>query len=89
MTINFEGLIGKTLPIMIPMMNPNGLIDAIIRGVENGGIWIECESLTQSVLAALGLPALKTPVFFVPYQQIKFAYYGSETLALSEKAFGV
>jgi hypothetical protein len=89
MMINFEALIGKTVPIMIPIMNPNGLVDAIIRGVEAGGIWIECENLTQSVLVALGVSALKTPVFFVPFQQIKFASYGSETLALSDKAFGV
>ena len=87
--INFESLIGKTVPIRIPMMHETNLQDVIIRGVDAGEIWIESESMTQQVLATLGLPAVKTPVFFVPYHAIKFAYYGTESLALSEKAFGV
>jgi hypothetical protein len=89
MMINFESLIGKTIPIMIPIISPNDLLDVIIRGVEAGGIWIESEKMTQHILTSLAQPALKTPVFFVPYHEIKFAYYATESLALSEKAFSV
>jgi hypothetical protein len=86
--MNFETLIGKTIPIMIPMIHLNDLLNVIIRGVEPGGIWIESETMTQHILESLGQPALKTPVFFVPYHEIRFAFYPTEKLALSEKAFG-
>jgi hypothetical protein len=87
--MKFDDLVGKTVPIKIPMIHETKFQEVIIRGVDYGGIWIESESMTQDMLNGSGASALKTPVFFIPYHAIKFAYYGSEKLALSEKAFGL
>lgn len=87
--MNFESLVGKTLPALIPIIHPKLLREITIRGAEAGGIWIECKELTDVFLAALDLPAIQTPIFFVPYHEIKLAFYGGQDLALSEKKFGV
>lgn len=86
--MNFESLIGKTMLIVIPLMDPP-LQEVTIRGVEAGGIWIESAKLTSTFLATLNVPAIKTPIFFLPFHAIKLAFYPSESLALSEEAFGV
>jgi hypothetical protein len=87
--MTFDDLVGQTIPIKIPMMSETVLQEVTIRGVDLGGIWIESESMTKQLLAGLGVPAIKTPVFFVPYHAIKFAFYGTDGLTLSPKAFGL
>lgn len=87
--MKFEELIGRTVPILIPMIHPKILQEVVIRGVEHGGIWIESENMTQTMLQGLNLPASQTPLFFVPFHEIKYALCGGGTTALSEKAFGV
>ena len=87
--MNFESLIGKTVPAIIPMIHPKELRELTIRGVEFGGIWVESKELTDGFPSELGVPAIKTPIFFVPFHAIKLAFYPSENLALSEKAFGL
>lgn len=88
--MKFEDLIGKTVPIKVPMIRGTKFQEVIIRGVDYGGLWIESESMTQDMLNELGIPASKnTPIFFFPYHAIKFAYYVSEKMALSENAFGM
>jgi hypothetical protein len=87
--MNFESLIGKTLPALVPMIHEKELQELTVRGVEAGGIWVESKELTEGFLEKLGVPAIQTPVFFVPFHAIKLAFYPSESLALSEKAFGV
>jgi hypothetical protein len=50
---------------------------------------VESKELTDGFLSELGVPAIKTPIFFVPFHAITLAFYPSENLALSEKAFGL
>jgi hypothetical protein len=87
--MNFETLIGKTMPMLIPMIDPKILQEVTIRGVEGGGIWIQSEKLTSDFLAALNVPAIQAPIFFVPFHAIKLGFVASDSLALSEEAFGV
>lgn len=87
--MKFEELIGKTVPIRIPLMHETDLLEVIIRGVDYGGLWVESEIITQGVLKGLGIAAGNTPAFFIPYHSIRFAYYPLDKTALSESAFGV
>ena len=87
--MNFESLIGKTIPAIIPMMHPKEVRELTIRDVEFGGLWVESKEFTDGFLSELGFPAIKTPIVFVPFHAIKIAFYPSETLALSDKAFGL
>ena len=61
-----------------------------LHGVEAGGLWIESQTLTNSILQTLGIPsAPKTLVLFVPFHQILGGVAGAEGPSLDEKAFGV
>jgi len=81
--------IGETVLLIIPIFHEVELQQVKLHAVEAGGIWIESESATQKLLGALKRPAGKTPVYFVPYSQIKFGLDFLDELSLSEKAFGV
>jgi hypothetical protein len=43
--MNFESLIGKTVPAIIPMIHPKELRELTIRGVDFGGLWVEGRNL--------------------------------------------
>jgi hypothetical protein len=87
--MNFESLIGKTVLAIIPMIHPKDVQELTIRGVDLGGLWVESNELTDGFLSEMGVPAIKTPIFFVPFHAIKLALYASESLALSETAYGL
>ena len=87
--MNFESLIGQIVPAIVPMIHQTEIRELTIRGVEGGGIWVECKELTDGFLGELNLPAIRTPIFFLPFHAIKYAVCRGETLALSEKAFGL
>jgi hypothetical protein len=82
-------LIGQEVLAVILPIHQTELQEVRLLGVELGGIWIESEVMTQSVLRNIGAATGKTPLFFVPYAQIKFLMGVSEKIALSESSFGV
>jgi hypothetical protein len=86
--MQFSELIGHTVPMVITTISATDLQEVVIHGVEQGGLWIESAEMTQSLLRGLNAPAGRTPLFFVPFHEIKYAFVGGE-LALNEKAFGV
>ena len=89
-TINFTKLIGKEVLGIITMLDPILLQRFIVRGVEGGGVWVECQALTNLVLEKLGLSsAPRTPIFFLSFQELKFVHYSEDVPALSEKALGI
>jgi hypothetical protein len=58
--------------------------------VDDAGIWIENQTLTNEVLEAMNLPATdKVAVFFHPYAAIHAIFVSLPGTSLSEKAFGV
>jgi hypothetical protein len=86
--VNFSDLIGEEVLAMIPIFGNNTLLIVTIHGVESGGIWIESEKYTKTMLEKLDLPAIKTPIFFVPYHEIRFVVHSLEKIELSEGKFG-
>ncbi len=70
---------------------PGGLEKRTVKllTVDDGGIWVEDQKLTNDVLGSLNLPAapaLVTPFF--PYSSIHAIFANVPGLSLSEKAFG-
>ncbi len=86
--MNFSDLIGKNVVALVPVFDDKLFSELTIRGVESGGLWVECAKVTQAWMQEMGVPALKTPIFFLPYNEIRFAFAAGE-LSLSDKAFGV
>jgi hypothetical protein len=87
--MNFESLIGQTIPAIVPIIHPEEIRELKIDGVDLGGTWVESKELTDGFLGEMKVPAMQTPIFFLPFHQIKFAICRGDSLSLSEKAYGL
>lgn len=87
--MKLEELIGKEIIGMIPMFHEKIFQKITVHGVEVGGLWIECPNYSKILVAKLNQPAIKTPLFFVPYHEIRMLLHSLEKLELSEEKFGV
>lgn len=87
--MRFDTLIGQNIQAAIPFINKTEFQDIKIHGVETGGLWIECQALTNQILEAIGESHGRTPLFFLPFHQISFAWTAIDQIALSESALGV
>jgi hypothetical protein len=87
--MRFPDLIGQTVLALIPILDQTEIQEITIHGVEVGGIWIESQRYSELFLAKLDLHAIRTPIFFVPYHEIRFVMHRLDKLELSEKKFGV
>jgi hypothetical protein len=89
-TINFTKLIGDEVFAVVTMLDPVQLHKLIIRGVEGGGVWVECQALTNFMLEKFKLPyASRVPIFFLSFEELRFVYYAENIPSLNETAFGV
>lgn len=87
---HFREMIGEEVIGSIPMIDRERFQVLILHGVDDGGLWVENNNLTQVVLSHLEqTSSSKTPVFFVPFHEIKFLIQSTEKLSLSEKALGL
>ena len=87
--MNLSDYIGQTLLMLIPFIEDDHYQQVKLMGVEAGGVWIECQTLIDRIYSALDAVASeRTPVFFVPYEQILFATVPRDGMALNESAFG-
>jgi hypothetical protein len=82
---------GHLVHARIPMLDHSKyLVEIRVHKVEESGLWIESNDLTQAVLQDLNEPALtRTPILFVPFQQIAFVVATAQGVSLSEQSFGV
>lgn len=88
--MNLTDYLGQTLLMLIPFIEENHYQQVKLMGVETGGVWIECQTLIDQMYSALDMAVSeRTPVFFVPYQQILFATAWRDGMALNKSAFGV
>jgi hypothetical protein len=88
--MQFSEIVGKTLLLRIPRLAAERYFGCELVGVESMGLWIKSQDLTNLVLQAAGVPSsARTPVFFVPFQEISLAMSSIPEMALEEKAFGV
>jgi hypothetical protein len=89
--INFAIIMrqGGMITASIPTIN-DGLLEMKVEGFDNGGIWIQCQKLTDIVHRILGSSSLpSTPIFFVPYSAIRFAFVGVEGQSFSAEKLGL
>jgi hypothetical protein len=88
--MSFDELQGQTVLAIVPIIDRLVFQKLKIIGCETGGLWVECQGLTNLVLKSIGQQtAPKTPIFFLPFQQITLAWTVIDQTALSESAFGV
>lgn len=81
-------MIGEDILASIPSIHPTDLQVVKLHGVEQGGLWLESENLTQTMLRSLKMAASsRTPIFFVPYHEIRVLIQGTDKVSLSEEAF--
>lgn len=69
---SLEQLIGHELLCVIPIIHATQMQIIRLHRVEQGGIWIESNAMTQTVLRNMNAAAGKTPLFFVPFEKINF-----------------
>jgi hypothetical protein len=83
--INWRIIIGQggVVAVRIPSIELD-FEEVKVHGYDDGGLWIESRTLTgkvRRVIRQSSLPA--TPVFFVPYSAIHFAFVALEGLPMS------
>jgi hypothetical protein len=88
--MNFKDLIGQVVIAAVPFIHETKLQQLKIHGAEAGGIWVESQALIDTTLKAAGVTmGKKTPIFFLPFDQIIFAVWSIDQPSLSEKGLGV
>lgn len=87
--MQFSELVGKTVLLRIPRLAER-YFGCELVGVEAVGLWIKNQDVTNLVLQAAGVSSsARTPVIFVPFQEISLAMSSIPETALEEEAFGV
>jgi hypothetical protein len=88
--LRFDEMIGDTVLAIVPMIDGMIFQELKLHGAEAGGIWVECQHLTDLALKAIGASVgERTPIFFLPFAQITFAWRAIDQTSLSERSFGV
>ena len=71
-------------------LKPGTPLQLKLHGIEQGGIWVENQELTDSVLETVNVTTLPMqPVFFVPYTSIVWAVAVIEGQSLSAEKLGL
>jgi hypothetical protein len=84
--MTFAQLVGQTVVALVPLISATNFQNLKLHGVEAGGIWVESQALTELGLkAAEATMAPKTPMFFLPFWQIRFVMVSLDVPAISEK----
>lgn len=82
--------IGERIAFVAELHGETEVMSATLRGVENGGIWIERQDFTDSLLEKFNVPhAEVVPVVFLPYHMLVMIFDVIEGTALSRKSYGV
>ena len=72
----------------IPQLNtePGGLSMVLLHKVEDAGIWIESQKLTDCMLDIRGAAMVdRTPIIFFPWAQVLFLKSSRDSVAISTK----
>ncbi len=81
---------GEEIIAILPFLHAAQLQRVKLHKVEEAGIWIESQPITNAILTGLRQPVgTKTPVWFVPWHQVTLIMDSLDQVALSEKAFGL
>jgi hypothetical protein len=86
-TSSFASLVGKEVYAVVPLVDPKLIQRLLVCGVESGGIWVECQALTDLILTKIGRGSTpKTPIFFLAYHEMRFVYYAENVPAMNLSA---
>jgi hypothetical protein len=87
--MKFSDFVGQTIVLLVPRFNGNTVVYCKLLGVEESGVWVESQTVTNMLLQALkAQTAPKSLVWFFPYHEISFAAASTDAPALNEKSFG-
>ncbi len=87
---SLRGLEGTNIQIVLPGMDRTEIQEVKLRKVEDAGIWIESQRMTNDILKVLAQnSSTHTPVFFVPWHGVTLILSTTEGVSLSEKSFGL
>jgi hypothetical protein len=76
--------------LALTTLKPGVPLQLKLCGVERGGIWVENQELTDTILETLNESALPVqPIFFVPYSSIVWAVAAIEGQSLSAEKLGL
>jgi hypothetical protein len=90
-SINFRVIFEQQSALWLksPVLSKD-VLEVKLEGVEEGGIWVQHQSVTNVMLQALDKPSLEGEfVVFVPYSAIQFAFVIAEGVSLSTKKLGL
>ena len=82
-------MVGEEILINFAFLPLKNLETAKLHLVDDNGIWIESNNLTQAILENLNIPAGKTPIIFLPFAQVRYILGASDGISLMNKAYGV
>jgi hypothetical protein len=85
--ISLQELIGKEIPVFVPMFHATNLQKLKLLNVEPGEIWVENRKISDLMLKQFGFTySPKSVVFFLPYHQISFALGSLDEPYISDEA---
>jgi hypothetical protein len=58
--------------VLLKISSREGAVSATLRGVDDHGLWIESEELTNELLGAKRPAGPVTPVLFAPFAQVQY-----------------
>lgn len=83
-------LVGKRILIRLSFQDdPERFQTVLLRNVEQGGIWLESQNLTDSFIGKGKTASPVTPLVFVPYPQIVWILVLQDVPSVSVSALGV
>jgi len=84
--VSLGDMVGKKIQACIALFDAENVHEYTLHGVESFGVWIGGPSITEYLLEKLGQTMLsKTPVIFVPFDQVKVILALDEGIQISEK----
>ena len=89
--VNFNAVFdqGSEIWARIPALS-NEILKLKLEGIDQGGIWIQNQTLTDGILRAMNRASFEaTPIIFVPYSAILYAVVLAEGASLSAEKLGL
>ena len=85
-----KSMVGEIIMARIPALDKEEVVLVRLHMVEASGIWVESQDFTETVMSRCEIAASRTTVLmFVPFQGVDFILGSIDSIALSEKAFGL
>jgi len=88
--LNLKGMIGEKIRALVPFLGENEVMTFKLHNLEQAGIWVESQALTDKMLSIVGAAsAPRTLVVFLPWSQIQLIFGYVDEVSLSQKALGL